>query len=209
MPIAQGQRGVQAVAQGTTPSTAVRVTSTGELGNSDVHGRYQEAVLSGNTFTASNTAVQALSLNSATATGLVLSNPLGSGKNLVLLEVCIAVASLPAGQSNFVLTANNNPAAAATVHTTPITPKNALLGGSTGVGLVDSAATLPVAPTIIRAIGGGCAATIAASTTWTPFIKDEVAGAVVLAPGTTVSLQALTTAISVVASFTWEEVAIV
>lgn len=202
----QGQEGVQTLSAGVAPATPARITRSGELGTSDVHARYQEAVSKGNVFNSANTAVQALSVNSATATGLVLSNPLGSGKNIVLLEVCISAASLPAGQSSFVLTANNNPAAAAVVHTTPITPKNALLGGATGVGLTDSAATLPAAPTVVRAIGGGPAATIAASTSWPAMIKDEVAGAIILAPGTAISLQALTTAISAVASFTWEEV---
>lgn len=190
-------------------ANALRVTSTSELAVSDAHGRYQEAVLQGGVFVGGNPAAQALSLNVAASTGLILTNPLGSGKLLVILEVCIAIASLPAGQAAFILAVNNNPAAVAVVHTTPIVPKNALIGGAAGAGLLDSSATLPVAPTVVRAIGGGPAATVAASTSWPAMIKDEIAGAIILKEGTSIALQALTTAISVVASITWEEINVI
>ncbi|MEY4299376.1 MAG: hypothetical protein RIR25_612, partial [Verrucomicrobiota bacterium] len=39
-----------------------------------------------------------------------------------------------------------------------------------------------------------------------PYIKDVVDGALVVGPGQLISLQAITTAISVIATFTWEEV---
>ncbi len=183
-----------------------RADKTGALVSTDAHARYQEAVLRGSVFTASNTAVQALSLNSTTATGLILSNPAGSGKNLVLLEVCVALASLPAGQSTLILTGNVNTLGAATTHTTPLVVRSSLVGGPpNAVGLADSAATIATA-TILRVIPAGTAATVAASTSFPPFIKDEIAGALILTPGTCISLQCLTTAISVVASMTWEEV---
>jgi hypothetical protein len=207
MAINEIRNGVQILAKNSNAQVTARAEQTGATVTQDAHGRYQEAVLQGNVYTAANTAVQALSLNSATATGLVLSNPAGSGKNLVLLKVDVALASLPAGQSNLILTANTNPSAAATVHTTPITPKNCLLGGATGVGLVDSAATLPVAPTILKPITG-VAATVAASTSFPPLISVDIGGEYIVAPGCTISLQCLTTAISVVAGFTWEEVSL-
>lgn len=185
-----------------------RTSKTGALVTLDAHGRYQEAVVRGNVFLAANTATQALSLNSGTATGLILTNPAGSTKNLILLEVCVALASLPAGQSNLILTGNNNPAAAIVTHTTPLTVRNALMGSGLGaVGLADSAATIPNA-NIMRIIGGGTAATVATSTAFPPFIRDEIAGLIVLAPGTCISLQCLTTAITVVASMAWEEVSL-
>lgn len=183
-----------------------RNDKTGALVVTDAHAKYQEAVIRGNVFIASNTAVQALSTNSTTATGLILSNPAGSGKNLVLLRVQVALASLPAGQSTLILTGNTNPLGTATTHTTPLTIQNALIGsGKNSVAFADSSATIANA-TIIKVVPAGTAATVAASTAFPPFINMDVDGLVTLTPGTCISLQCLTTAISVVASMEWEEV---
>lgn len=185
-----------------------RSDKTGALVITDAHGKYQEAVLRGQVFVAANTAVQALSLNSTTATGLILSNPAGSQRNLVILRIQAALASLPAGQSSLILTGNTNPIATATVHTTPLVVQNCLVGSQIkGVGLADSAATLPNA-TIIKVIPAGTAATVAASTAFPPLVDLIIDGMIILTPGTSISLQCLTTAISVVASMEWEELAI-
>lgn len=169
----------------------------------DGHARYQEAVYRGNVFFVCNSASQALSLNSTTATGLILTNPSGSGKHMVLLELCIALLTAPAGISNLIITGNTS--TPTTTHTTPLTVRSALLGaGSPAIGLADSAATMP-ALTIFRPIGGGPVAT---GSVTSPFIKDDFAGTLILTPGSTISLQCLTTAISVIASATWEEIPI-
>src|SRR5713101_3850258 len=70
------------------PQSAIRGGKTGEAIVSDAHGKYYEAVYRGNVFAAANQAAQTYTLFSVTtATGLILSNPSGSGKNLSLLEV--------------------------------------------------------------------------------------------------------------------------
>lgn len=191
---------------GTYPE--LRGARKGGLVSQDVAGRYEELVYRGNTYTVANTAAQALTLGVAAATGLILTNPLSSKVNLCLLEVCIALQSLPAGAAGLALWANPIAAAqAAYTYTTKITPVNALIGSTNASAAVaGSSITLPVAPTLVRAIGGGPAATVAASTAFPPFIKDEVAGAIIVAPGCAISLQSVTTAISVIASFTWEEI---
>ncbi len=165
--------------------------------------RYADAVRAGQVFFGANSAIVALSVNSATATGLILTNPLLSGVNLEIIEVCVAIASAPGAQSNLVLTGNIlTTAAAATTHTTPLIVKNALISsGVTGQGLLDSAATVPT-PAALRAIGGGV---VGATTLNTAFIRDVLDGLLTLAPGCVISLQAMTTAISVVASITWRE----
>jgi hypothetical protein len=200
----QGQTG-KLVGSGVT-------ASFGEFGEalvSELAPRYYEWTYRGQVWLAANSAVQALSLNSATATGIILSNPAGSGKNCVILDAGVSLASLPAGQSSIIWTANVNPVAAATTHTTPLTVRNALLGFSgSAVGLVDSSATLPAAPSIVRVMGGGPAATIASSTSFPPFIRDEVAGELIVAPGCAISIQCLTTAITVLASIAWLELPI-
>lgn len=172
--------------------------------NAGVQAKYYDLVSSGRCYMAANSALQALSLNTTTATGLIISNPVTSGVNLVLLQLCVALASAPAAQSNLVLTGNTlTTAEANTTHTTPLTVKNALISGSVSnaKGKVDSAATVPT-PAILRAIGGG---PVAGSSISPAYIREDLDGIMILAPGTVVSLQAVTTAISVVASIVWYE----
>ena len=167
-------------------------------------GKYTDSVLSGRVFTACNTGLVALSVNSATATGLIIANPVTSGVNLVLLQLCVAIASPPAAQSNLILTGTLlTTANANTTHTTPLTVKNCFIGTSaaSAKGLVDSAATVPT-PAAIRSIGGG---PVAASSITPPYIREDLDGIIILSPGCVISLQAITTAISVQASIVWRE----
>lgn len=140
---------------------------------------------------------------STTQTGLTLTNPAGSGKTLVVLQVTGALSSAPAGAATVVLAANVNPVAAAVIQTTPLTVRKANLGVSgTGVGLAASAVTLPAAPVVVRALGGPVAGSSISPTQ----IVDNVDGALCIAPGCALSLNSLTTAISGVWSIVWKEV---
>lgn len=170
---------------------------------SQVGGRYARLVEAGQVFFAANQAAAALSLLNATATGFILTNPVGSGVRVVLLDVTVALATAPAAIASLALAAGLW-SATAVVQTTPLTVRNAQIGPSapTAFGLAASAATLPAAPVAIRAIGGGPVAT---GSVTAPFIRDEVAGMVQLQPGTSLSLSAFTTAISVLASMYWAE----
>lgn len=203
MATVQGQSGPQVLSDGV--NATARTGRTGEFNVSDAHSRYQEAVYRGNVFLASNQAGQALSTAlSTTQTGFTLTNPSGSGKNLVVLDAVIALTTAPAGISTLLWAANVNTVAAAVTQTTPLTVRSALLGSSaTGVGLAASAVTLPAAPVVVRAVPGGPVAT---GTTTSPFIRDEIAGGLILTPGTALSLSTLTTAISVICSMIWEEI---
>ena len=201
----QGQSGPQVITDGV--NTTIRTGRTGELVVTEAHGRYQEAVYRGNVFVAANQAAQALSTAlSTTQTGFTLTNPAGSGRILVLLDAAIAIASAPAGISTLVWAANVNTVAAAVTQTTPLTVRNANLGfAGTPVGLASSAVTLPAAPVVVRPVGGGPVATGSVTSS---FIRDELNGILTLQPGTALSLSALTTAISVICSLTWEEILI-
>lgn len=177
-----------------------------ELIVGDGQAPYYDLVKRGNVYKATNQAIIALSVNSTTATGLIVTNPAGSGKNLVLLELVVALASAPAGISVLALVGKPGPAQTVT-HTTPMTTgfSNALYGtGNSSIALVDTAATIPT-PETIRPLPGG---PVAASSIMTPFIKDEIKGSLIVAPGGVISLQAFTTAISVMAQLTWAEVPI-
>jgi hypothetical protein len=184
-----------------------RVDQTGASVVQLAHARYQEAVLRGNVWLACAQAGIAVTNLNATATGFILSNPAGSGRYLVLLEIGLLQTSTATTTANagIVLAANVNPVAAAVIHTTPLTVRNALLGASgTSVGLADSSATLPAAPVAIRSIWQP-SVSATATTAIPPYILDKVEGAVILAPGTSVSLSALS-AISVLAHMAWEEI---
>jgi hypothetical protein len=184
----------------------VRFDKTNALVVQDGNSRYQEATLRNQLFVASTQAGVALSLLSATATGFILTNPAGSGKILIPIELLIALASAPAGIASVYVAANVNPVAVPVVHTTPLSVRPTLLGsGATAVGLADSAATLPATPVVVRAVPGGPVATGSVNAA---FMKDEIAGALGLLPGTAISVQALTTAISAIISMTWAEIPI-
>src|SRR6266404_1015959 len=109
-------------------SNPPRSGKAGETIIQPAHGAYTEAAYRASVFIGTNIAAQVTSLNSTTATGLILSNPLGSNKLLVLQKVLVDLASLPAGAAPLILTGNSNPAGAATVHTTPLVPQCSLIG---------------------------------------------------------------------------------
>lgn len=180
-----------------------RLARTGEFIESQLHGRYFESGVRGNMYTASLQASTALTVGlSATAIGLILTNPAGSGFNLVLTDLTLALTT--AGTTSaVVLAAVVNPVAAAVVQTTPVAVRKTLLGASgSGVGLAATAATLPAVPVVVRAIGGP----VAAGMTTPPYIRDEIAGGLILAPGTAIATCSISAAISGIVSITWEEV---
>jgi hypothetical protein len=156
-------------------------------------------------YVASTQAGQATSTGlSTTQTGFTLTNPAGSGKTLVVLNINIAQSVAPAAAGVFVAAANVNPVAAAVTQTTPLTVRKANLGVSgSGVGLAASAVTLPAAPVVVRPIGGGALATGGVQSV---FINDEVNGALCIAPGCALSVSSITTAVTAIIGMVWEEV---
>lgn len=182
-----------------------RATKDATTAVQDAHGRYLESAYRGNLFMASNSANQALSVGNSTATGIILSNPAGSGKNLAIIEVIGALDVAATAMGAVALYANVNPIAAATTHTTPLTIRSCLLGVTgNSVAFADSAATLPATPIIVRPLLSVYWITANAAVVNLSF-KDDVGGALILTPGTTASVQAVTTAVTGVFSMTWEE----
>src|SRR3990167_9946018 len=69
-----------------------RADKTGAQIISSIHGKYAESVLRGNVYSAANVAAKAASVAlTTTYTGLCVSNPAGSGRNLVILGFQYAV----------------------------------------------------------------------------------------------------------------------
>lgn len=160
----------------------------------------------GNMYHACTTGAVTLSTVSATCTGLALSNPYGSGKNLVVAQVRFAPSTAPAGAAVVGLAVSPAVSVTAVTHTTPAVIHNAIATGSnidTGVGKADAAATLPAAPVWLRPISS-----VVAGSSITPgMYVDETNGAIILPPGTNLSLSYLTTAAVGIASMTWVEIA--
>lgn len=173
----------------------------------DSMAKYYNMVKRGNVFFAANSATATISLAGTAMTGMTVHNPAGSGKNIVLLEVCIAIGAIPAAASLLVLGQAAVPASTAVTHTAALSIYNALVTGAADTRTLTKADSSSTTPSLVvcRVFGGG---TPAASNTITmpPFIKDEVAGALVFGPGTVFGIATITTALlTSMVSMTWAE----
>lgn len=203
----QGSVGPQA------PNAADGVSLTPYLGRQgqtvvqDFLPRYWELAYRGYLFGGANQASQAITNLAAVATGLILINPLGSNKLIVLIDVALAQTSVAAAAANAAvsLAVNTAPQALSAYTLTTSLGINAALIGTqpASVARLCSAATLPAAPTIARVLWQA-SVSATATTAIPPYIKDEIAGAMGLLPGCAVSLSAAS-ALSAIASITWAE----
>lgn len=161
----------------------------------------------GNMYRACSTGAVTLSTVSATCTGLALSNPVGSGYNLVVKEISFSPSTAPAGASVVGIAVSPSVNATAVVHTTPMVIHRTLISGSNanaGVGRVDSAATLPEAPVWFKPLGSVVAASSITPTNYTYYSNGDI----IVTPGTSISLSYLTTAAVGIAEVSWVEVKI-
>ena len=175
-------------------------------------GNYQEAAYRGRTYSGANQGPGGTATTvglATTYTGLVLSNPAGSAVNLALGLVGVAPVGAPTALSTIGLMAGWTTAGLVT-HTTPLISHNNLwnsTAGTNGVGLIDAAATLPVAPLLVQAFGS-YPITGATAQVVTPPITGvwfDMNGSLVLTPGAFVAVYT-STVITVIASFTWAEI---
>lgn len=158
----------------------------------------------GQVYFASNQAAVTLSALSTTATGFIISNPWGSGKQMAILTVSWAFQTAPGGASIVGIAMSPAPSSTQVTHGTPINAVQAgVLNGNTGqsVGKVDAAATTVGTPVFARILGGP----VAASQINPPYIRDDIDGAIILVPGTSLQLAYVTTAAVGLASAYWLE----
>jgi hypothetical protein len=177
----------------------------GDLMVSELHGRYYEQTFRGNMFSASIQAVATTTVGLATTyTGLVLSNPVGSAVNLVLNKASVMQSVIQSTQVEAYAIAVGYNATTNVTHTAALTTKSNLIGsGTSSVGLADTSATLPTAPTYHTFVQN----TGAATANGTGSVID-LEGSVILIPGAYACW--VTPAQASVAgmwfSFQWEEV---
>lgn len=164
-----------------------------------------EQARAGNVFHSHNTTAGAVTVLSATCTGLVIENPYGSGKILVMKEANFAGSTLTTireigiAVSSAVVQAVSTSTTAAVIH-------NAKLQGSnidSGVGRSYSIATLASTPVWLRPIGN-CRVTAAVEGLQAQTAKFN--GDVIVMPGTFIAFSTLTAAATGLCSFTWAEI---
>ena len=217
--ILQGQVGPipnPALQDGLQPN--ILLGRSGEVIVAELHGKYYTQTSRGNVFIGSTaTAGVTLPVVSNTVQTFGLWNPLGSGKNAVLIKSQIGWVSGPGAPGNFVYGFQLNvgsqigTGAAITGYTTTA-PVNGLLGSGLATvmkfGAVAAAFTLTTAPTLLRTMGVSQLTTTAATTTapwWMAF--EDFDGTLIIPPGVifTIAGNVAPTTVADVA-LTWAEV---
>ncbi len=181
----------------------IRAGRKGELMVGSIGSKYEQAVIDEAVFIGSNalgTPVTTQAGLSATTPALTLYNPVNSGVNMKLLKVNIGFNAAPAAATILAL-AYNDINAAAPSSVTNATIVSGIVGANvTPKGKCYRVATLAAAPVAFKYLPG----IIAASAINQAGIYEDIDGEIVLAPGACVSIQA-TTAVAILASFTWSE----
>lgn len=205
----------QALSNGS--ENALRTTQSGELANSDAHGRYQEAVLTGNVFSLYSGAVTVAAGNATTgALGTILFidgfyNPQTSKRLAAILTVAQATTSgTPGGPLFYNYYCGLNITSAATGTIRPGLLGNAA-GGSQMVPQVNVIiAATPAATPAAIALGvvGGPAAIAAGAGIYSAV--EDVGGRIIVPPGCVFGLAAAATGTSHVVhtQIVWEELVI-
>lgn len=159
----------------------------------------------GNMYRACNQSAATVTLiNTSTATGFILSNPMGSLVNLVIASCTFAYTTVPAAAAVIFLCQSIAPSPTAHATTTSLATYNVNGAGAAGAawGRAYSVSTTPNLPVYSRIIG--YSPTTPATTGGLTF-ADETNGAMILIPGTYAQISYITTAPVGITSMTWVE----
>ena len=193
-----GKRGVQNLSQG-----AVGPLRMDQFGKLIVNSSLEAAAIEGRLFGVANAAAVATTAALAgTWTGLCVSNPTGSGKNMILHEFGFSqTVALSADGAVGILSCTI--AAPAAI----VTPQNQKLGGVASSMYADDGATI-VAGVIQRVFGGGGTLAVTSYGQGPAFVYNAN-GSIVVPPGYTIaSYTTKATTASYIFHFVWEEVEI-
>ena len=159
----------------------------------------------GQLFTAANVAAKSVIAVTTSMTGVILHNPAGSGKNLIIGDVGFVWTTAPAAVHNIglaILGPQATQPSSLTAIGSGVLAANGT--GSTGVAKAYDAATLAAAPVIVRWLGG---AVYGSGVGESPYsIIDKVDGALILVPGATMTFAAVTTTAVGMGHVSWAEV---
>ena len=160
----------------------------------------------GNMFRAANQAGATVTLiNTSTATGFILSNPWGSGKDLVLKDVNFSYTTVPTATAVVFLACSvaPSPTAHATVTALDVYNVKGNQVTTSNAGRAYNASTTPNLPVYSRVLGYS---PTTPATTGGLTLTDKVDGAVILVPGTYAQISYITTAPVGITSMTWVEI---
>lgn len=159
----------------------------------------------GNVYHAHNTTTGAVTVLSATCTGLVLENPPDSGKELVVAKMSFTGSTLASirevgiAVSSTVSTAVSTSTTAAVIHNGRVSGSNY----NNGAGRAYSIATLASAPLWFRPL---CNARVTGAVHSMSPAEVEFDGTVIVMPGTYIAFSTLTAAATGLCSITWAEI---
>ncbi len=157
----------------------------------------------GRVFTGANVSAKSVIAVTAAMTGLILWNPPGSNKKLILVDAGFVYTTAPGAIHNLgigVMAANNTLPTSLTAAGSPSTSADG--AGSPAVGIVWDAATLPVAPVARRWFNG----TLATGGVGNYQANDRIDGSIILVAGAAACLIVVTTTAVGMGHFTWAEV---
>ena len=157
---------------------------------------------SGNMYFACNQANKATTALSTTATGLILYNPWGSGKKLVIVQAVFAFSAVPTAAGAVMLSMSNTPSSAAVPAGTADTIWAADGSGpsTNSVARVFTIATTNIVNVYVAPL-------VAASSTSASTAGLNIPeGSIVVVPGAHIQFSHVTTVATGIGSFLWAEV---
>lgn len=156
----------------------------------------------GQVFFACNQANKATTALSTTATGLILYNPWGSGKKLILADARFAFSAVPTAAGAVMLAMGNTPSQAATPAGTADVVWAADGSGpaANAAAKVFTIATLNVVNVYVSPLA------VASTTTSSVAMSDLPEGGIVVVPGNYLMFSHVTTVATGIGSFLWVEV---
>lgn len=179
------------------------VDAQGGLGVSPRHADNYGAANSKTVFMGANTTGIATTVGlAATYTGLCLSNPVASGKNLALLRVSGAYNVAPTVQTIFRLIAGFA-AGGITVHGTPLVPLSTFIGSAAPA----TVAKLDAACTLVGTPAWGQVLAVTPAATSTVAFSVPLDGAIIIPPGGYIAIgtDVASSALGFFGSMMWEE----
>ena len=161
----------------------------------------------GQVFVAANVSAKSVIAVTTAMTGVIIYNPAGSTKNVLLIDAGFVWTTAPGAVHNIgIAIAPPNLTAPATVTAigSGVLQANSTGNSAASITRVYDAATLPVAPVAVRWFGGAAYASAAGNSPYQVF--DHIDGAIMLVPGAVACLTVVTTTAVGMGSLTWIEV---
>lgn len=166
---------------------------------SELHGKYYEQAYRGNMFAVANqAAVTTTAALATTWTGLGISNPVGSGVNLVILRFTCSQFAVGAAAAVGLMTGSGQTAGS-------LTPRNRVVGGVAAKATASAGAT--IATPVLEEVYGSVGSLATTGYGLQNGIQADIAGSLIVPPGFFVaSYTTIVTTTALIFGLLWEEV---